>query len=77
MPHRAQVRGGTRNYRSVAAEAARLGVSVGWIYREIREQRFPHVPLGGRILLDPIEVDAFLRQAELNAEAALNGPADA
>ena len=60
-----------RQLRSVASEAKRLGVSPSWIFQEVRADRFPHIRLGGRILLDPIDVDDFLAHRRLSVEQAL------
>jgi len=70
---------GTRQRKrtSVAAEAHRIGVSEGWIYARIRERRFPHTRAGGRVLLDPDEVDRFLAATSVGLEEALQREADA
>ncbi len=60
-----------RQLRSVRLEAKRLGVSPSWLYSEVRALRFPHVRLGNRVLLDPVEVDAFLAQSCVSVERAL------
>jgi excisionase family DNA binding protein len=65
------VANGRKELRGVAQEAARIGVSKAWLYTEIREGRFPHVRLGGRVLLDPAEVDAFLAARAVGVEEAL------
>ncbi len=62
---------GQRKLHNVSQEAQRLGVSKGWLYTEIREGRFPHVRLGARVLLDPVEVDVFLAARTLGVEEAL------
>ncbi len=63
---------GHRELRSVSEEAERLGVSKGWLYNETREGRFPHVKLGGRVLLDPAKVDEFLAARSVGVEEALH-----
>ena len=60
-----------RELRTVAQEAARLGVSKGYLYTEVKARRFPHVRLGTRVLLDPQEVDAFLAARSVGVEEAL------
>ncbi len=62
---------GHRKLHSVAEEAERLGISKGWLYTEIREGRFPHVKLRGRVLLDPEDVDQFLDRRRVTVEEAL------
>lgn len=62
---------GRRQFHSVAAEAARLGVSKTWLYAEVRAGRFPHVKLGSRVLLDPAETDDFLGRRAVAVEDAL------
>ena len=61
-----------RKLRSVAQEAERLGLSLSYLYGEIRASRFPHIKLGSRVLLDPAEVDAFLSLREVGVEEALS-----
>ena len=61
----------SRELRSIAEEGARLGVSKGWLYQEVRAGRFPHVRLGSRILLDVADVDQFLRLREVTVEEAM------
>ena len=61
-----------RKLRSVAEEAERLGLSVSYLYGEIRASRFPHIKLGTRVLLDPAEVDAFLSLREVGVQEALS-----
>ncbi len=63
---------GERKLHSVSQEAERLGVSKGWLYTETREGRFPHVKLGGRVLLDPAKVDEFLAARSVGVEEALH-----
>ena len=60
-----------RELRSVALEAKRLGVSASWLYQEVRMNRFPHVRLGNRVLLDPAEVDDFLARRCVSVEQAV------
>ena len=62
----------SRQLRSVASEAKRLGVSKGWLYGEVRAGRFPHVRLGTRVLLNPADVDRFLALRGLSVEDALD-----
>ena len=60
-----------KSLHSVAQEAARLGNSKTFIYNEIRDDRFPHIKLGSRVLLDPTQVDAFLAARAVGVEEAL------
>ena len=60
-----------RELHTVAQEAARLAVSKGWLYGEMKAGRFPHVRLGTRVLLDPHEVDTFLAARAVGVEEAL------
>ena len=60
-----------RELHSVAEEAARLGVSKGWLYGEVRAARFPHMKLGSRVLLDSAQVHEFLARQAVSVEEAL------
>lgn len=45
------------NMISVRALAKRYGLSRTWVYHSIRERRVPHVRIGKRILVDPVEFE--------------------
>ena len=65
-----------RRFHSVEDEAARLGVSKAWLYGEVRAGRFPHRKAGGRILIDPSEVDEFLELSGVSVEEAIQRAED-
>lgn len=50
-----------RKYVSVADESRRLGVSERTLERAMRNGEIPFSSVGGRILLDPVEVDVAMR----------------
>ena len=60
-----------RRFHSVEDEAARLKVSRSWLYGEVRAGRLPHRRAGGRILIDPSEVDEFLELSGVSVAEAI------
>jgi hypothetical protein len=52
-------------------EAARIGTSTTLTLEACREGRYPHTRLGRRILIDPVEADAFLAATGTPLEAAI------
>ena len=58
-------------YQSIEQRAELLGVSVSWLYGQVRAGRYPHERHGGRILIPIDEADTFDRATRVTADDAL------
>ncbi len=67
----------TKQYNDMKTEAKRLGVAPRTLDRRIKDEQFPFIRFGNRVLFDPELSDQYLaarvqhgRAAELSREAA-------
>lgn len=52
----------TATFQSITRTAARLGLPEGWLRREVKAGRVPHLRAGRRLLLDPEQVARVLHE---------------
>ena len=65
-----------RNRWDVARFAETLGVSTSFVYSKVKAGELPHERVGGRILIDPGEVERLLKSQRVTADEALAKCAD-
>lgn len=65
---------------TVKQAAERANVSTALVYQWCNERRLPHYRLGGKgrrgkLLIDPADLDAFMRSLRVEEETASSAPA--
>ncbi len=59
-----------KRYLSIEAEAKRLGVGTRTLDRRCKDEQFPYIKFGGRVLFDPELSDRYLADRVHNGRAA-------
>lgn len=65
-------------FLSIDEASEMLHLKKSYVYRLINEHRLPFFkPFGGRILFDPAELEAFVRESRVSTDGEMQEKADA